>query len=387
MGAVSSSGANTAETLVSFRAARSLPVRQTLFESPLDLPVFEATGFAAAHPYGDGVRTLELASHAVREALADAALEPDLLARARVGVCLGTTVASQLNDLAFYRSFKTTGSASMTPVMRYLKGNLAEAIAADIGIRAITATLTNACSSGADAIALGAQWIDAGLCDIVLAGGADELNRVPLCGFHALGLSSPLPCLPFDRHRNGLNLGEGAGIVVLESPAHARSRGRKPGLALCGHGTACDAHHLTAPHPGGRGLLAALRISLDLAGLRPGDIAFVNAHGTGTRDNDLIEGTALAAVFGPSLAVLSTKGFTGHALGASGGLEAVFTGLALREGWLPPSIGFTEQDERIPVTPLREHTKIHGRYAISTSLAFGGNNTALLIGLAREGTP
>ena len=387
MGAISSPGVTTAESLASFRAARSRPGRLSLFESALDHPVFEVSGLVAAHPYTDGVRTLELASHAVREALADAALDPSLLARARVGVCLGTTVASQLNDLEFYRSFKTTGTAPMAPVMRYLKGNLAEAVAANIGIQAIAATVTNACSSGADAIALGAQWIDAGLCDIVLAGGADELNRVPLCGFHALGLSSPLPCMPFDRRRSGLNLGEGAGVVVLESRKHARSRGHKPGLALYGHGTACDAHHLTAPHPGGRGLLAALGRSLDVAGLRPGDIAFVNAHGTGTQDNDLVEGQALAAAFGPSLRVLSTKGYTGHTLGAAGGLEAVFTGLALREGWLPPSIGFGEQDERIPITPLREHTKIHGHFAISTSLAFGGNNTALLIGLAEGGAP
>ena len=387
MGAISSPGVTTAETLASFRSALSRPGRLTLFESALDHPVFEVTGFEAAHLYGDGVRTRELASHAALEALADAAIDPDLLARARVGVCLGTTVASQLNDLEFYRSFKTTGTAPMAPVTRYLKGNLAEAVAADIGTQAITATVTNACSSGADAIALGAQWIDAGLCDIVLAGGADELNRVPLSGFHSLGLSSPLPCMPFDKRRSGLNLGEGAGVVVLESPAHVLARGYKPDLALYGHGTACDAHHLTAPHPGGRGLLAALGRTLEMAKLRPGDIAFVNAHGTGTQDNDLVEGQALAAAFGPSLAVLSTKGYTGHTLGAAGGLEAVFTGLALREGWLPPSVGFCEQDERIPITPLREHTKIHGRFAASTSLAFGGNNTALLIGLVRGGAP
>lgn len=383
MGAVSVPGLTTAETLASFRAACRQPGKLTLFESPLDLPVFEVTRFEAAHPYSDGVRTLELTLHAVREALADAALDASMLVSARVGVCLGTTVASQLNDLAFYRSYKATGSASMDPVRRYLKGNLADAIAAHLGIQALTVTVTNACSSGADAIAIGAQWIDAGLCDLVLAGGADELNRVPLSGFHALGLGCPFPCTPFDKHRQGLNLGEGAGVVVLESPAHAAARGHTPDLALYGHGTACDAHHLTAPHPEGRGLRAAVCQALALAGVRPEEIAFVNAHGTGTQENDLIEGNALAALFGPSLPVLSTKGYTGHTLGAAGGLEAVFTGLALREGWLPPSIGFSEQDERIPITPLREHLEIHGRFAISTSLAFGGNNTALLLGLAK----
>jgi len=387
LGAVSSLGNTIPETLESFRVGRTRPGRLTLFESPLDLPVFEAARFHAEHPYSDGHRTREMALHAAREALADAALDRTALDAARVGICLGTTVASQLNDLAFYRSYKTTGTAPLAPVRRYLKGNLAEAVAAGLGVRAITATVTNACSSGADAIAIGAQWIEAGLCDIVLAGGADELNRVPLSGFHALGLSSPLPCRPFDRRRSVLNLGEGAGVLIMESPAHAAARGHAPRLALCGHGTACDAHHLTAPHPEGRGLSAALERALDLAGLRPGDIAFVNAHGTGTQDNDLIEGRALAAVFGHSLPVLSTKGFTGHTLGAAGGLEAVFTGLALRERWLPPSAGFEEQDERIPITPLSERTEICGRFAISTSLAFGGNNTALLIGLTEGGAP
>jgi len=383
MGAVSAPGLTTAETLVSFRAARRQPGRLTLFESPLDLPVFEVTRFKAARPYCDGVRTLELALHAVHEALSDAALDISTLAAARVGVCLGTTVASQLNDLAFFRSYKTTGIASMAPVRRYLKGNLADAVAAHMGIQALTVTVTNACSSGADAIAIGAQWIDAGLCDLVLAGGADELNRVPLSGFHALGLGCPFPCMPFDKHRQGLNLGEGAGVVVLEASAHAAARGHAPGLALYGHGTACDAHHLTAPHPEGRGLRTALCQALALAKLRPEEIAFVNAHGTGTQENDLIEGNALSAIFGSTLSVISTKGYTGHTLGAAGGLEAVFTGLALREGWLPPSIGFGEQDERIPITPLRAHTQIHGRFAISTSLAFGGNNTALLMGLTK----
>jgi len=383
MGAVSAPGLTTSEALASFRAARREPGRLTLFESSLDLPVFEVARFDAAHPYSDGVRTLELALHAVREALTDAALDSGALSSARVGVCLGTTVASQLNDLAFYRSYKTTGSAPMAPVRRYLKGNLADAVAAHFGIQALTVTVTNACSSGADAIAIGAQWINAGLCDLVLAGGADELNLVPLSGFHALGLGCPFPCTPFDKHRQGLNLGEGAGIVVLEAPAHAVARGHTPALALYGHGTACDAHHLTAPHPEGRGLRAALYQALALAGVRPEEIAFVNAHGTGTQENDLIEGNTLAAIFGPSLPVLSTKGYTGHTLGAAGGLEAVFTGLALREGWLPPSIGFSEQDERIPITPLREHTEIHGRFALSTSLAFGGNNTALLLGFTK----
>jgi 3-oxoacyl-[acyl-carrier-protein] synthase II len=381
LGAVSAAGLDIAATLASFRAEHRCPGKLTLFESPVDCPVFEAGGFPATRPYSDGVRTQELALHALREALDEARLDDVALKGARVGVCLGTTVASQLNDLEFYRSFKSTGAAEMAPVRRYLKGNLADAVAAHLGVTALTATVTNACSSGADAIAIGAQWIEGGLCDIVIAGGADELSRIPYCGFNALGLGCPFPCTPFDKNRRGLNLGEGAGILFLESAVSASARGFTPRLALCGHGSACDAHHLTAPHPEGIGLRSALNQALTHARVRADEIAFVNAHGTGTQDNDLIEGNALAAIFGPAIPTLSTKGFTGHTLGAAGGLEAVFTGLGLREGWLPPSAGFQEQDERIPITPLRVRTEVTGCYAISTSLAFGGNNTALLLGL------
>ena len=378
LGAVCAPGLDTAAILASFRAECRRPGKLTLFESPIDYPVFEITDFPAIRPYSDGVRTLELTLHALREALNQAGLDAIALQSARVGVCLGTTVASQLNDLEFYRNYKETGVASMLPVRRYLKGNLADAVAADLGVVAVTATVTNACSSGADAIAIGAQWIDAGLCDIVIAGGADELSRIPYSGFNSLGLACPFPCTPFDKGRQGLNLGEGAGIVILESPASASARKHTPRLALFGCGSACDAHHLTAPRPDGRGLRTALAQAL--AAIPAEQIAFVNAHGTGTQDNDLIESNALAAIFGASIPMLSTKGFTGHTLGAAGGLEAVFTGLGLLEGWVPPSVGFQEQDDRIPITPLRTRTVVSGKYAISTSLAFGGNNTALLIG-------
>ena len=384
MGAVSACGLNIAETLTAFRAESRNPCCPTLFESPVEYPVFEIVRFPATRPYSDGVRSLELALHAVREALADARLDNATLAAMRVGVCLGTTVASQLNDLEFYRNFKETGTAPMTSVRRYLKGNLADAVAQHLGVTALTATVTNACSSGADAIAIGAQWIEAGLCDIVIAGGADEISRIPYCGFNALGLGSRLPCTPFDRERRGLNLGEGAGILILESAASGRARNHTSSLALQGYGCACDAHHLTAPHPEGRGLHFGITQALTHAGLQPGDVCYVNAHGTATRENDAVEGRTLAAIFGPTLPVLSTKGFTGHTLGAAGGLEAVFTALGLREGWLPPSIGFSEQDDAIPITPLRTRTEVRGRFALSTSLAFGGNNTALLIGLCEQ---
>jgi 3-oxoacyl-(acyl-carrier-protein) synthase len=268
----------------------------------------------------------------------------------------------------------------MTSVDRFLKGNLAESIARKTKARGPQLTIVNACSSGTDAIGAALSWLKSDLCDIVIAGGADELNHVPYCGFGSLGILNPGLCSPFDRDRKGLNLGEGAGVVVLEKKSSADKRGRSSDLVLLGYGSSSDAYHLTAPSPEGVGLKASLSAALAEAEIEPQDVSFVNAHGTGTNDNDLVEGNALAEIFGKALTMLSTKGFTGHTLGAAGGLEAVFTALGLREGWIPASAGFQNKDEAIPIAPVRERTAIPGQFAVSTSLAFGGNNAALVIG-------
>jgi len=166
---------------------------------------------------------------------------------------------------------------------------------------------------------------------------------------------------------------------VLESPDSAAKRGVESTLRLAGYGSAADAYHLTAPRPDGTGLESAIRRALAEAGTEPQDVCFVNAHGTSTRDNDKVEGSVLARVFGCDISVLSTKGFTGHTLGAAGGLEAVFTCAALREGWIPASPGFRNKDDEIPLSPVTQRTELNGSTAVSTSLAFGGNNAALVI--------
>ena len=268
----------------------------------------------------------------------------------------------------------------MEVVDRYLKGNIAEYIARKISARGPVLTVVNACSSGTDAIGLAFSWLKNGLCDIAVAGGADELSLVPLCGFSSLGIVNQSLCSPFDRDRRGLNLGEGAGILILETGASAKLRGKSSELRILGYGASADAYHLTAPRPDGAGLEASLDKALAEAGIKPEEICFVNAHGTGTTDNDLVEGKVLGRMFGPDLKVLSTKGFTGHTLGAAGGLEAAFTAAGLSEGWIPSSPGFRHKDDGIPIMPVREKTMIKGRYALSTSLAFGGNNAALVLG-------
>jgi len=385
MGAISAAGATVRGTLESFAAGTVNAGKLSLFESPLECPVFEASSL---HPPRseissnsapqDGDRTLRLAMAAVGEALRDAGLDSDRDGL-RIGVCLGTTVACQLNDMAFYRAYREKGDAPMGAVDRYLKNNLADAVARAVGADGPSATVVNACSSGTDAVGAALSWLRAGMCDIAIAGGADELNRIPLCGFTALSVVSPNVCTPFDRDRQGLNLGEGAGIVVLETQKSAANRGVGSPLRVTGYGSACDAYHLTAPRPDGSGLEAALRAALAEAGVSPADVGFVNAHGTATRDNDKVEGAVLARVFGDDLAFLSTKGFTGHTLGAAGGLETIFAGTALREGWIPASPGFANKDDEIPIAPVTERTGIDTRCAVSTSLAFGGNNSALVI--------
>lgn len=377
MGVVSAAGTGVNASLASMAAGERNIGPVLLFSSPVNLPVFEVLGVPPRTRPGK-MRTLDLLEIALAEALASAGLKET--GGLRIGVALGTTVACQLNDLGFYSTFREKHEAPFESVNGFLEGNLAEAVARRLGISGPQMVVVNACSSGTDAVGAALSWLNAGLCDIAIAGGADEMNRIPLCGFNALGVASAEPCRPFDKNRTGLNLGEGAGVLVLETKASAEKRGVKSTLRVCGYGSSADAHHLTAPHPEGEGLIRAINVALRQAGLQPADIAFVNAHGTSTPDNDKVEGRVLLKRFGPDVSVLSTKGYTGHTLGAAGGIEAVFTAAGLSEGWIPGSAGFQTLDEEIGLFPNLGKKVIAGRYALSTSLAFGGNNSALIIG-------
>jgi 3-oxoacyl-(acyl-carrier-protein) synthase len=377
LGVISAAGNNIAETLQSFEQGARNAGPVSLFPTALHYPAFEVKRLPAAY-YLEGWRTLSLALVAVDEALREARLAD--LSGLRVGVCMGTTVASQLNALQFYKQYRESGAAPMTSVDRFLKGNLAEYIARRIGARGPQISVVNACSSSTDAIGVALSWLKSGLCDVAIAGGADELSHVPYCGFASLGIANPGLCSPFDRDRKGLNLGEGAGVLVMETRETARRRGVSSDLFLSGYGSSSDAYHLTAPSPDGVGLKAAIQSALAEAGIEPREVSFVNAHGTGTNDNDHVEGNTLAKIFGRDLKMLSTKGFTGHTLGAAGGIEAVFTAAGLRAGWVPASAGFQNKDEAIAISPVREKTLITGRFALSSSLAFGGTNAAIVIG-------
>ena len=302
----------------------------------------------------------------------------------RIGVAIGTTVGSILNDLDFYREYRKTGKASMVAVDHYLQGDLASVVHSFLETHGPSVTVVNACTSGADAIGMAMSWIKAGLCEIAIAGGSDEINQVPFSGFHSLGILSDSLCAPFDRNRNGLNLGEGAAVLILENETSLRQRGQRARAIIRGYGSSNDAHHLTAPDPDGQGLERAVTTALKAAAIRPDQISFINVHGTATRDNDCVEGLVLSRLFGRQAKFLSTKGYTGHTLGAAGVLEASFSLLALEQEWIPQSAGFSEEDPTIGISPVKERTSIEGQSALGTSLGFGGCDAALVIERPKE---
>lgn len=365
-GVISALGRGVGNTLRSFDAA-AVPGLPALFETSLKKPVFEVCEQFS----NDYMRTVSLAFAAVEETLNGIDISG-----MRVGVCMGTTVAAQLNDLDFYVKYRNTGDIDQNAVRKYLASNLAHAVAERFSLSdGPRLTVVNACSSGTDAIGIAMSWLRADMCDAVIAGGADELNKVPYLGFNSLSVYSDDAPRPFDALRAGLNLGEAAGAVLL-----AKKDLSGNGIYCAGYGTYSDAYHLTAPRPDGSGLETAIRKALAESEIEPQQIGFVNAHGTATVNNDLVEGNTLARVFGSDLKFYSSKGYTGHTLGAAGAIEAVFCALALREGWIPACSGFKYKDDNIAIAPVAERTKVDARYAMSTSLAFGGNNSALVFG-------
>ncbi|MCA1797181.1 MAG: beta-ketoacyl-[acyl-carrier-protein] synthase family protein [Geobacteraceae bacterium] len=344
-------------------------------------PVFEILSpLPAPGTDAELLRTTRLALSAAHEALNDAQLDRELLRGLRVGVCIGTTVGSAMNSEEFYRDFRSGKTPDMAPIERYLRSNPAAALARHYQLDGPSQVVANACSSGTDAIGVGAAWIRAGLCDMVIAGGADELCRTTYNGFASLMITDTRACRPFDVSRRGLNLGEGAGVLVLESDAVLKRRGRRARGYVLGYANATDSHHLTAPHPEGRGLKAALARAISDAGIEAQQLAFLNAHGTGTPDNDKVESKVLCELF-PEVPVVSTKGYTGHTLGAAGAIEATLTLVGLEQGRIPANAGFSQMDPALGLTPTTALTPVQGSIAVSESLAFGGNNAALVLGL------
>jgi 3-oxoacyl-(acyl-carrier-protein) synthase len=297
----------------------------------------------------------------------------------RAGVLLGASVGGSFDCERFLTALIKRRKMRARPARFHECDSAIQIIADTFGLYGPSMAVATACSSGALAIATAADLIMTGEADVMLAGGADSLSRMTWGGFHSLLLVDSAGCRPFDANRAGMSLGEGAAILVIEAEAVARSRGATILARLTGWAASCDAHHATAPHPQGAGAAAAMQSALRRAGLEPGAIDYVNAHGTGTRDNDVAEASALKSVFGQRVPpVSSTKRFFGHSLAASGAIEAAVCIEALRRGQMPPNIGFTTLDPAIGIEPVKEMKHASLTHVMSNSFGFGGNNAVLI---------
>ncbi len=249
----------------------------------------------------------------------------------------------------------------------------AEYLRAETGIAGPASVVSTACSSSGKVFGSARRLIAAGVADAVLVGGVDSLCRTTLCGFAGLSVLSPEACRPFSRERQGMNIGEGGALLLLERQGDARA-------LVLGVGESCDGHHMSSPHPEGLGARLAMQGALAEAGLEPAAVDYVNAHGTGTEINDAVEAVAIAAVFGDRVPVVSTKGYTGHMLGAAGATEAVFAIIALEQGWLPAGLGAEPLDPEHGIRIVTERLEWPCRAAMSNSFGFGGSNVSVILG-------
>jgi 3-oxoacyl-[acyl-carrier-protein] synthase-1 len=295
----------------------------------------------------------------------------------RAGVFIGTSTAGILQTELAYRR-RDPASGALPDDFDYRRTHntfsAAEYVRTRLGLTGPCAAVSTACSSGAKAFASAARMIDAGLIDMAVVGGVDTLCLTTLYGFNSLQLLSGAPCRPYDVDRDGISIGEAAAFFLLErAPGHGS-------IALLGTGESSDAHHMSAPHPEGRGARRAMEAALGAAGAAAEDIDYVNLHGTGTPSNDAAEDIAVYGLFGDRVRVNSTKGMTGHTLGAAGAVEAVMSVLAIEEGCFPGSAGTRAVDPKLRARyEIRGGPHAIGR-VLSNSFGFGGSNCSLVFG-------
>jgi 3-oxoacyl-[acyl-carrier-protein] synthase-1 len=336
--------------------------------------LIEKAGLPKGEPY---TRAALIGIIAADEAVKNAQIED--IKECRTGLISGTTVGGMDKSELYYKDLLET-----TNHIEYIEthdcGDSTERIADFIGVKEFVSTTSTACSSAANSMILGARMIKNGLLDRVVAGGIESLTKYHMNGFNTLMILDREPCKPFDENRKGLNLGEGAAFLVLESEEMVKKSGKKILAELTGYGNSCEAFHQTASTPEGKGAYAAMKEALDRSGLKPEDIDYINAHGTGTDNNDLSEGRAIETLFGNNIPkVSSTKSYTGHTTSAAGGVEAVISVLSLQHNIIFPNLNFKDQMKELkfkPVTEIIENVKID--HILSNSFGFGGNNSALI---------
>ena len=302
--------------------------------------------------------------------------------RRRVGVFLGTSTSGILEtEQAFRHRDPLSGALPDDFVYRTTHNTYAVAdfVRTAFRLEGPAVVVSTACSSSAKVFVSAARMLAAGLIDAAIVGGVDSLCLTTVYGFNSLELLSPEPCRPYDNHRQGLSIGDAAAFILLERPTAQLSA---DAVLLLGAGETSDAHHMSSPHPEGLGARMAMAAALQAAGLQAADIDYLNLHGTATPSNDAAEGQAVATLFGDRVPCSSTKGATGHTLGAAGGLEAIISALALQHGFLPGGVGTQAVDPAIPLQYLTANRDSAPQRVLSNSFGFGGTNCSLILGRA-----
>jgi len=386
--AVSAIGRGLGQTLDALEMKRSGLVPCAFETVDLETQVGEVPGVdATALPQAlrsfncrnNRLAQLGLAQDGFSEAVAECA---ERWGRRRIGVFLGTSTAGMLQtELAYRDRDPATGAlpADFNYAATQNSFSVADFVRRVLHLQGPAAVVCTACSSSAKVFASAQRMISAGVIDAAVVGGVDSLCLTTLYGFHSLQLTSRFACRPFDVARDGISIGEAAAFVLLERP---QARVDRDALMLLGAGESSDAYHMSSPHPEGRGARASIQQALQAANLTPGDIDYINLHGTATPSNDSAEDLAVTSVFGTRTPCSSTKGATGHALGAAGALEAVICALAIQHGLMPAGLNTTAVDPKLKLHYLCENRRGTIARALTNSFGFGGANCSLIIGRA-----
>ena len=327
---------------------------------------------------------------AADQAVKDSGLNLDEEDLERIGVSIGSgiggieTIESECNKLVTGKSKRVSPFFVPMSIINLVAGN----VAIKYGLRGPCTSIVTACATGTNSIGESFRAIKHGYADVMVAGGSEApITRVAIGGFHGMkALNSnndpKRASIPFDKERSGFVMGEGAGVVVLESLEHAQGRGAKIYAEVVGYGSTCDAYHITSPAPDGSGAAKAMEDAIKEAGIAPKDISYINAHGTSTQLNDSFETIAIKKVFGENtkVPVSSTKSMTGHLLGAAGAIETIACTKALEDGFIPPTIGYEVPDEELDLDYVpNEGRRQNLEYVLNNSLGFGGHNATLVI--------
>ena len=404
LGMLSPLGLNVEDTWQALLAGKSGVAPITLFNASENKTKFaaEVKDFDPVALFGRREarrmdRYVQLAMGASLQAVEDAGLVVTNENRDRIGVLIGTGIGGIGTLLEQADVMAKRGASRVSPflVPMMLADTGPGMVAIKLGVRGPNMSVVTACATGSNALGEAAEIIRRGSADVMIAGGGEaSIIKLAMAGMNTIGALSDRndepekASRPFDKNRNGFVMGEGAGVLVLESLEHAQARGANILAELSGYGTSDDAYHISAPAEGGEGAALCMELALENAGLTADDIGYINAHGTSTTLNDKVETAAIKTVFGErayQIPVSSTKSMTGHLLGASGALEAVFCTKALQDGILPPTINYETPDPECDLDYVpNKARKVNAKHALSNSFGFGGHNATLIISRFEE---